>query len=336
MFARLLVLLSLVATVAAFVATPTRAKFAVKPLQENFLLDLPTLNDPNKITPKLLNGEENYRNFVGKYDPDALLLGGGAYAPIRRVRELGLLSLTVDAGLLQVLQDKGVTLTQLERALPIIDNAGLLPLLLKNKDLLVGVLPLLIEPAPLLLPAVASVLSTSASTYSTIGIACLGAAGFEGIAEGNVVLAAVAVLLSAPAFVLSLVLGKISEPLPPVSSFAVATVSAGSGPVVSIGGKIVRDNSVQASSSRPRAAAKKVVVKAPDAPFKASAAPRALGSSKAATKSTAPKKVARAAAPMAAATPAKSFGGLEVPAPIGGLVFWQGEGNGKRKVVRVN
>ena len=77
MFARLLVLLSLVATVAAFVATPTRAKFAVKPLQENFLLDLPTLNDPNKITPKLLNGEENYRNFVGKYDPDALLLGGG-------------------------------------------------------------------------------------------------------------------------------------------------------------------------------------------------------------------------------------------------------------------
>ena len=319
MLARIVVLFALLAQASnAFVARPTRAKFAVKPLQENFFLDLPTLNDPSKITPKLLNGEENYKNFVGEYDPNALLLGGGVYAPIKRVRELRLLSLTVDSGVLQALQDKGVTLTQLERALPIIDNAGLLPLLLKNKDLLAGVLPLLIEPAPLLLPAVTSVLSTSASTYSTIGLACLGAAGFEGIAEGNVVLAAVAVLLSAPAFVLSLVVGKLGEPLPAVSTLPVASISAGSGPVVSIGGKIVRDTSVQATSSRPRAAAKKKV---------AAAAPRASGSSK---------KGPRAAAPKVAAAPAKSFGGLEVPTPIGGLVFWQGEGNGKRKVVRVN
>jgi hypothetical protein len=230
----------------AFVTKPLGRRQGLAPLRENFYIDLPTLNDPAKVTPALLQGEANYKNFVGKYDPNALLLGGEQYALIKRVRELELLSKTVDSGLLQALQDKGVTLTQLERLLPIIDNAGLLPLALKNKDLLVGVLPLLVEPAPALLPLVTSVVSTSSGTYAGLGVALFLAGGFE-LFEGNG-LGVLPILLGAPALVLSAVIGKISEPLPAVSQAAVAVQSGSvsiSRPVASGGG------------SRPRAAARK-------------------------------------------------------------------------------
>lgn len=232
----------------AFVAPGGRSRVALKPLQENFFIDLPTLNDPSKITPKLLNGEANYKGFVEKYDPDALLLGGAPYNAIGRVADLQLLTKTVDSGLLQALEEKGLTLTQLERALPIIDNAGLLPLLIKNKGALLGLLPLLVEPAPSLLPLLTSIVKTPASTYSAIGAALIVAGGFEGVVEGNTVLGVLPVLLALPALALGAVLGKIGEPLPAVSATARASVSSSSapssGPSLSFG-------------SRPRAAARK-------------------------------------------------------------------------------
>lgn len=199
---------------------------SLAPLQENFFIDLPTLNDPSKITPKLLNGEETYKNFVGSYDKDALLLGGGGggsnYNVITRVRELKLLSATVNSGLLEALEEKGVTLTQLERLLPILDNAGALPLLVKNKELIVGLLPLLVEPAPALLPVLAGIIKTPASTYTATAAALVALGGYEGIADGNFILAGLLTVLSAPLGILGVVLGAISTPLPAVTTAIVS------------------------------------------------------------------------------------------------------------------
>jgi len=296
----LAVLVAIIGLGNAFVTKPLGKRAGLAPLRENFFIDLPTLNDPVKVTPALLQGEANYKNFVGKYDPNALLLGGEKFSLIKRVRELELLSKTVDSGLLQALQDKGVTLTQLERLLPIIDNAGLLPLALKNKDLLVGVLPLLVEPAPALLPLVTSVVSTSPSTFASLGVAFFLAGGYE-LFEGNV-LGVLPILLGAPALVLGAVLSKISEPLPAVSQAAVAiqegSVST-SRPVASGGG------------SRPRAR------KAAPGP-----APVKAG------KSGASVKAGKSGAPVKAAVVSAS------PFAIG--PFAVADENGKRKVIRIN
>jgi len=263
-------LLCLVATSHAFRQRQHsgRAKFSIKPLQENFFIDLPTLNDPSKITPALLNGEANYKNFVEKYDPNALMLGGEPYAVVKRVRELGLLSATVDSGLLQVLEEKGLTLTQLERALPIIDNAGLLPLLVKNKGLLLGLLPLLVEPAPALLPLVVSVVKTPASSYTSIGVLCVLAGVLEGVVDGNLILSSLAILLGLPAFALSAVLGKIGEPLPAVSSVATVFASSSSSPS---SGSSVSFNRPRAAARRPASSSAKVPVKRSSAPSVAKA-----------------------------------------------------------------
>jgi len=294
--------LALSSTAQAFVAPRTGTRgLAIKPLQENFFIELPTLNDPNKVTPKLLNGEENYKNFVAEYNPNALLLGGEPYQLIKRVRELELLSKTVDSGLLEALQEKGVTLTQLERALPIIDNAGLLPLLVKNKGLLLGLLPLLVEPAPALLPVVASVIKTPASSFGLIGVVFLVAGLLEGTVGENGLLGAVAVLLGVPGFVLATVLEKIGEPLPAVSSAPVMTTSSPSS---------------SSSSSRPRVAARRTTSAAPSVPK----APK----TRASVRVSAPIQTLAAPAPKMSKSSPVSAGASA------------GSQNGKRKTVRIN
>ena len=132
-------------------------------LYENFGLDF--AEDASINTPRRIFGEANLKNFVEEYDPEALLLGGKKYNILSRVRELRLLTATADSGLLEALETKGLTLSQIERLLPLIDDLNLLPLLIKNKDLLLGVAPLLIEPAPALIPVAASVLKTSGSAF---------------------------------------------------------------------------------------------------------------------------------------------------------------------------
>ena len=287
----------LFASTKALVTPPTRGRAqALKPLRENFFIDLPTLNDPSKITPALLNGEANYKTFVERYDPNALLLGGGPYAVVKRVRELELLSKTVDSGLLQALEEKGLTLSQLERALPLIDSAGLLPLLVKNKGLLLGVLPLIVEPAPALLPIVTSVVRTPASSFGLIGATALVVGLLEGTVGENAIVGVLAALLGLPAFVLSAVLGKIGEPLPAVSSAPVATVSSFSSS---------SSSSSSRSSNRPRVAARR---------------PTATASSPKAPKSA-------SSASVKVSAPAKSV--VSAGAAGGSL-------NGKRKVVRIN
>lgn len=199
----------------AFTSTRVNTRLPrVKPLNENFGLKI--AEDPVVNTDRTILGEVAYKSFVESYDPKALLIG--KYDILERIRELKLLSLTVDSGLLDALADRGLTLSQVEKLLPLVDDLGLLPLLVKNKDLIVSLAPLIIEPAPVLLPVVKSVISTPPSTFLFTGLTIVTLGGFEAITD-NVFLGAPLALLGLPLAVLGVVLsGSISLPLPKASS----------------------------------------------------------------------------------------------------------------------
>ena len=122
--------------------------------------------------------------------------------------------MTADSGLLQALEAKGVTLSQLEKLLPVVDNLGLLPLVSQKKDLLLSLAPLLIEPAPLLLPLVASILTTPSTNFLVPGYALLAGSAYE-LFEQNVLLAVPLILLGFPLAAIGTVLGS-SVSLPDV------------------------------------------------------------------------------------------------------------------------
>lgn len=211
-----------------------RSRAALKPLQENFFVDIPTLNDPSKVTPRPLLGEASYREFVGGFDNNALInklgpfaIGGesGDYDAAQRINDLKLLTLTADSGLLEALEARGLTLSQVEKLLPLVDSLGLLPVLASNKNALLGLAPLLIEPAPALLPIVVSVVKTPPATFQGLGLALVGAGGFE-VFEGSP-LGGVLALLGLPLLVLGSVLGSVGGSLPSASSYsATASVTA--------------------------------------------------------------------------------------------------------------
>lgn len=139
-------------------------------------------------------------------------MGGPKYDLLGRVRELKLLSQTADSGLLELLEEKGLTLSQAEKLLPLADSLNLLPLLLRNKNLLLSVAPLLVEPAPALLPVVVGVLKTPSQNYIIPASLLLGTGLYEVITD-NALLGGLEVLLGLPLFVLGSVLGgKISVP----------------------------------------------------------------------------------------------------------------------------
>lgn len=94
---------------------------------------------------------------------------------VGRVRELDLLGKTVDTGLLGKLEDKGLDLETLEALLPLIEDLGLLTIAGSNQQLLVNlVAPLLIEPAPYLLPAVAGAIETGPAAFFGLAAALAG------------------------------------------------------------------------------------------------------------------------------------------------------------------
>ena len=134
-----------------------------------------------------------------------------------------LLTVTAESGLLEALEAKGLTLSQVEKLLPLADDLGLLSLAYKNKGLLISAAPLLLEPAPLLLPILANIIRTPASTFSGIGFALLAAGGYE-IVDSNGILGALLVLLAGPAVLLG---SALSGGLPlPSAGAARSTASA--------------------------------------------------------------------------------------------------------------
>jgi len=209
MFAAVVTLLFLFQTIDAFTSSSLTAKKAprVKPIHENFFLDI--AEDPAINTPREIFGEVSYKQFVKKVVPDGLL--SREYKVIERVRELKLLSLTAESGILEALEKKGLTLSQIEKLLPLVDNLNLLPLAAENKGLLLALAPFIIEPAPLLLPIIASIL-TSPSNIQLPG-AFLLASGVYEVTQNNAFLAAPLILLGIPLAGLGIVLsGSVSVP----------------------------------------------------------------------------------------------------------------------------
>jgi hypothetical protein len=79
---------------------------------------------------------------------------------------LDLLGLTAEYGILSKLEKNGVDLKTLESLLPVAEDLGLLSVVANNQQLLInGVAPLLIEPAPLLLPVIAGALDKGPSAF---------------------------------------------------------------------------------------------------------------------------------------------------------------------------
>ncbi|KAJ1416763.1 hypothetical protein B484DRAFT_454209 [Ochromonadaceae sp. CCMP2298] len=225
MYASIALALMLAVTAQAF-TSPRIASRAprVKPVHENFFFDF--AEDPAINTPAEIFGEVKYQNLARQVSPKSLLVA--EYDIIERLRELKLLSLTADSGLLEALEAKGITLSQVEKLLPIVDDLNLLPLLVQNKGLVLSLAPLLIEPAPLLLPLVVSALKTDAGVFSAAGIAFLGAGGYE-VYSDHGLLALPLVLLGLPLAALGAVFsGSVSLPVRSTSPATFASSSSSS------------------------------------------------------------------------------------------------------------
>ena len=84
-----------------------------------------------------------------------------------------MLETTADSGLLASLEKNGVDLKTIEELLPVIEDLGLLSFAASNQQFLVNlVAPLLIEPAPFLLPAVAGALEVGPTAFFLPAAAC--------------------------------------------------------------------------------------------------------------------------------------------------------------------
>lgn len=98
------------------------------------------------------------------------------YDVVRRVRELNILGLTAEYGILSKLENLGLDLAAIEELLPAIEETGALNLVASNQQILVnGIAPLLVEAAPLLLPVVAGALGVGAPAFFLTSAALAGA-----------------------------------------------------------------------------------------------------------------------------------------------------------------
>mmetsp|Transcript_48559 Transcript_48559/g.90110 ORF Transcript_48559/g.90110 Transcript_48559/m.90110 type:complete len:232 (-) Transcript_48559:231-926(-) len=169
-----LLLVSAVASVSAFspstpltegtrVSRSRHAQADVK-VYENFGFSF--AEDQAENTPSVILGEDRYKQWVGEVvDPDNSFLNR-QYNVIRRVRELDLIGKTAELGILSKLEKQGLDLETIESLLPQAEKLGLLSLVANNQQLLINlVAPLLVEPAPLLLPAVAGALDVGPAAF---------------------------------------------------------------------------------------------------------------------------------------------------------------------------
>ena len=82
---------------------------------------------------------------------------------------------TTDNGILSKLEANGVDLVTIEKLLPLAESAGLLSIAGKNQQLLVNLAaPLLIEPAPILIPVIAGALEAGPPAFFLAAAACGG------------------------------------------------------------------------------------------------------------------------------------------------------------------
>jgi len=144
---------------------------AIDPLYENFGFSF--AEDQAENTPDVILGEANYKQWVGEIQDNSFL--NRQYNVLRRVRELDLIGKTAELGLLSKLENLGLDLAKAEELLPVLEESGALSLVGNNQQLLVNlVAPLLIEPAPILLPAVAGLLDKGPSAFYALAAASAG------------------------------------------------------------------------------------------------------------------------------------------------------------------
>ena len=91
------------------------------------------------------------------------------------MRELDLIKITADNNILSKLEKNGVDLETIESLLPTLEKLGALSFVANNQQLLINlVAPLLVEPAPLLIPAVAGALDVGPAAFYLLAAALAG------------------------------------------------------------------------------------------------------------------------------------------------------------------
>ena len=217
--ARLLVL-SLSAT-SALVAPARPLRSSVR-VQESFGFDFAESQEAN--TESTILGEKRLKEeFIRSYKPTATVLEGKPYPVFQEVQEKKLLSTTVNSGLLTALDGLGLGLGDIEKSLPIIDQAGVLGLARKNLPLaVIATGYLLIEPAPFLLPVLGALLSVNSGVWTAVAAVTTGAevylqnfAGFDDAGLVGLLLLPL-LLVSGLLSVIPLAIGAVKA-LPPVA-----------------------------------------------------------------------------------------------------------------------
>jgi len=119
-----------------------------------------------------LLGEKRLKEiFVPSVQKRSLLTDD--YPILERVSEMNLLTQTAKSGLLTALDEKGLTLSDLEKLLPVAEKLNLLSAL-KNPIVYNLLVPLLVEPAPLLIGPLVAVIKLDPLVFTGVGALCLG------------------------------------------------------------------------------------------------------------------------------------------------------------------
>ena len=131
--------------------------------------------------------------------------------------------------------------------LPLADDLNVLPAVAANKKTLLSLAPLIIEPAPTLIPILVSVLKTSPTSFSVPGFVLLATGAYE-VVKDSAFIGGAEVLLGLPLLVLGTLLGSL-ESLPSKASFSSSSSSFTSSSSSSKTEKVV-SSSARVSSSR--------------------------------------------------------------------------------------
>merc|ERR1712176_975108 len=146
----------------AYVANKPLALRPKTQLHESFGFDFAEDTGANQV--EQLRGEYAYKNWVDQKVENSFL--NRQYDVVRRLRETQLLGKTAENGILSKLEANGVDLVTIEKLLPLAEKLNL-PLVVANaqQPLINGVAPLLIEPAPFLLPVIAGALEVGPPAF---------------------------------------------------------------------------------------------------------------------------------------------------------------------------
>ena len=168
--ARALLAFAGVATTAALVA-PSASIRVSAPLRESFGFDF--VEDQAANTPFEILGERRLKTeWVRSYKPTATVIEGKPYRLFQEVQDKKILSATAESGLLGALDDLGLTLSDVEKLLPVVDKSGVLGLAKNNLPLaIVATGYLLIEPAPILIPVLGAALAVPTGVWTGLAAA---------------------------------------------------------------------------------------------------------------------------------------------------------------------